>query len=516
MEFFKLNIELRDENLEAFKLSKDNITRLKAKFDKFQRERENMHMLIIDYLTDYRQFQGSATERRDFMSEKYSGRAVSMSHLVYSDNLNEFYWQTFEIQLLLGRDQSTISRTILNMEKSETWRSRLLALRKQSKSPNGNKIYVYKQGIFDLIFDHYEEEYLLRFAEPRRGDRDKAPDINELRRFWNYLKETALAESDFKIININKKEDGEITELADIPPLSLKEIIALMWRKAFSTQTMTLTSVFVALGFFITHYCSSAALILFITACLTFAVCIFLIRMRVMRVEFLSDAGAAAMLFMMSWGAYMLSQNYYYKPDNFLYNNLSLQPELSIDRNLIFRINATSYSNLKEIFYKISPDKNFKSTGFNDLNYPYLIIEPEKNKNYDDFIEIDLKYIDVDGKEYGTWNFVFDVKSERLKFSKNFFINYFGKWLHKFYSPDKIIVAADDFNSEYADDIVKAVAYGINTDTPDKILILNNDNTHRNKNIILNTNKSHDYKYISSYLIFSDGTSSDAVQRLDL
>ena len=61
--------------------------------------------------------------------------------------------------------------------------------------------------------------------------------------------------------------------------------------------------------------------------------------MRVMRVEFLSDAGAAAMLFMMSWGAYMLSQNYYYKPDNFLYNNLSLQPELSIDRNLIFRIN---------------------------------------------------------------------------------------------------------------------------------------------------------------------------------
>ncbi|MBQ8693816.1 MAG: hypothetical protein IJ520_11815, partial [Synergistaceae bacterium] len=129
---------------------------------------------------------------------------------------------------------------------------------------------------------------------------------------------------------------------------------------------------------------------------------------------------------------------------------------------------------------------------------------------------IALKYIDVDGKEYGTWNFVFDVKSERLKLSKNFFINYFGEWLHKFYSPDKIIVTAHDFNSEYADNIVKAVAYGINTDTPDKILILNNDNTHRNRNIILNTNKSYDYKYITSYLIFSDGTSSDAVQRLDL
>ncbi|MBR1603319.1 MAG: hypothetical protein IJ667_07760 [Synergistaceae bacterium] len=498
----------------AFKLSEDNINRLRAKFDEFQREREKMHRLIIDYLADYRQFQGSVTERRDFMSEKYSGRAVSMSHLVYNDNLNEFYWQTFEIQLLLGRDQSTISRTILNMEKSELWRTQLLALRKQSKSPNGNKIYVYKQGIFDLILDHYEEEYLLRFAEPRRGDKDKAPDINELRRFWNYLKETVRPEADLKI----KSQDSDIIELADIPPLSLKEIIALIWRKAFSAQTMTLTSVFIALGFFITHYFSSAALILFITACLTFAACIVLIRMRVMRVEFLFDAGAAAMLFMMSWGAYMLSQNYYYKPDNFLYNNLSLQPELSIDRNLIFRINANSYNNIKEIFYKISPDKNFTSTGFNDLNYPYLIIEPEKNKNYDDFIEIALKYIDVDGKEYGTWNFVFDVKSERLKLSKNFFINYFGEWLHKFYSPDKIIVAAHDFNSEYADNIVKAVAYGINTDTPDKILILNNDNTHRNKNIILNTNKnkSHDYKYISSYLIFSDGTSSDAVQRLDL
>ena len=49
-------------------------------------------------------------------------------------------------------------------------------------------IEVYHQDIFDLLLDYYEEEYLLRFAEPRHGNIETAPDINELRHFWRHLR----------------------------------------------------------------------------------------------------------------------------------------------------------------------------------------------------------------------------------------------------------------------------------------------------------------------------------------
>lgn len=56
------------------------------------------------------------------------------------------------------------------------------------KSKTGIDIEVYYQDIFDLLLDYYEEEYLLRFAEPRHGNAESTPDMNELRRFWNYLR----------------------------------------------------------------------------------------------------------------------------------------------------------------------------------------------------------------------------------------------------------------------------------------------------------------------------------------
>ena len=132
----------------TFKLSEDTISRLKNKFEEFQNARRKVHELMTRYVDDYRQFDGKRDDRKEFLEEKYSPQAPSLSHLVFDEN-----------------------------ERSEEWVSRLLPLRKQTKSANGNKIFVYSEEIFDLIIDRYEEEYLLRFVEPRRGNADNAPDI---------------------------------------------------------------------------------------------------------------------------------------------------------------------------------------------------------------------------------------------------------------------------------------------------------------------------------------------------
>ena len=105
---------------------------------------------------------------------------------------------------------------------------------------NGRTVQVYHKEIFDLLLDLYEDEYLLRFSQPRRGDNNSAPDILELRRFWQYLK-------DFEIFNSHIIEQQ--IHLPDIPQMNLKNILALIWDKVFNFRISTISSVIFALCF---------------------------------------------------------------------------------------------------------------------------------------------------------------------------------------------------------------------------------------------------------------------------
>ena len=474
-----------------FNLTDDITKRLRAKFDEFQRERSKLHELIENYTADYRQFKGSSSDRQEFLSEKYSKRAISLSHLVFSDG--EVYWHIIDIALLLGHDQSSISRVISRMEKSDGWNARLLSLRKPAKSANGNNIFIYHQEIFNLILDKYEEEYLLRFAEPRRGDINNAPDIKEVKRFWEYLKSSAN-------INLNI-----IQELPDVPPMRLRDVIALIWRKVFNVKTMTITPVIMALCLWAAKYFPGAKILAFAAALLILITCIILIHRRVRLIDLLSDAGAFAVLFMLLFGAALIT------PVNNNAHNISVVPELGIDdKELVFRITSDFYDDLKEIFYRFNPNKNFKSTGFNDFNYPNLIIDQGRD-NFEDIINLEIKYTDKSGQEHETLKFTFNAERELINLSKNFLINNFGSWLTKIYWPNKKLVAVNDFN-KFNSGIVKAVAYGVNTDKPDKIFVIPPKDAPQNARIL---NLDADTKFITSYLIFNDGTSSDLTQRLD-
>lgn len=226
----------------SFTLTEDTITRLRTKFSEFQKNREILSTILDDYTADYRHYDGTMLQRQELLQEKYSRRAPEFSHLVLSDDDSSELWTAADIAIVLGRDRSSVTRTLTRMERSEGWCSRLLSLRHSSKAANGLTIHSYSREIFSLIIDRYEEEYLLRFAAPRHGS---PQDISEIRRLWEYMKQSAESEK----LNIIAKIQQEIHELPDIPPMTWNDIFSLIWRKVFTVRTGTFFTVIFAFSF---------------------------------------------------------------------------------------------------------------------------------------------------------------------------------------------------------------------------------------------------------------------------
>ena len=483
----------------TFKLSEDTVSRLKAKFEEFQNARKKVHELITRYVADYRQFDGKPDDRKEFLDEKYSPQAPSLSHLVFDEN--QIYWNVNDIAILLGRTQQAISATLLNIERSEGWVSRLLPLRRQTKSANGNKIFVYSEEIFDLIIDRYEEEYLLRFVEPRRGNPDNASDIEEIRRFWNYLKEF---ESSSNRLALKEQE----SVMPDVPPMTLKDILNVIWKKVFDIKIGTLCSVIFAICFEVARRYFSVSLWFSIIPAIILCTAIFLIHKRKFSADTLSDVGAGALLFLLLWISGALSLSSKQPPE--ITQKLTLQPQLS-NNEFRFSISATNFSDVKEFFYRISPDINFHSTGFieqnnpnNEEQYPNPII---KYKEYSDVAEIDVKYINNIGKESEVWHFSFDLEQERFKLQKQNTLTYVkNSWLEARRVGDKDFIMIDVPMLNFSAGILDAIIYGVNTLSPDiRLDVYDIDFDYWE----VLRRPAGQIDFVSSYIVFTDGTSSD-------
>lgn len=208
-----------------FYLPSSLLKQLEEKYHDFRRSRERVHELMKSYVADYRQFSGNRNDRTEYLEEKYAPKVPNFSHLVFLDD--SVYWNVQDIAVLLGRTQPAISVTLSKMELSEYWCARLLALRRTAKSANENKIFVYQDAIFDLIIDRYEDEYIQRFTKPRRGE---APDIDEVKRFWVYLHERETYH--LGVI------DEESHDFPDVPAMTMKDILRLIWDKVFDIETV--------------------------------------------------------------------------------------------------------------------------------------------------------------------------------------------------------------------------------------------------------------------------------------
>ena len=493
----------------TFKLNKNIISRISAKFDEFQETRICIHKLLHDYVEDYKNFHGSPEDRVEFLKEIYGPRAAKISHLLFDDNDKKIYWHVQDIAIIMGRDTTTIRRTFQAMEREKGWTYRIEELRKPSKSANNNNIYIYHEKIFDLILDHYEEEYLLRFSQPRHGKKINAPDMKEIRRFWDYLK---LSKNNTNTINTNiKKIDIDIDEeeFSEIPPMSFNDVFIFIWRKIFTVKTGIIFSILFAFTFELARKFSVIMPYFLGISFVTFITCVIFLHIRVFRPDIISDIGAVNLLFVFTWGAAIMSDGIIYTPTGAalsIKNNaqkIYLEPEIWRYGKMNFRICSDSYGNIKKINYRISPDKEFHLTGFNDYNYPDLIIEPEQQHG---IINLDVKFTNSDLKESDIFNFEFDLDKERFDLSKKKFLNPDTSW---FSISNLAGISRVDFftHSDFVDNVVDYIVYGINIDKPDTIFKIPEYSNETSFTIIKCSNTN--IKYISSYLVFTDGTSSD-------
>ena len=272
------------------------MTRLRTKFSEFQSNREILSSILDDYTADYRQTDGTMLQRQELLQERYSRRAPKFSHLIWSDEDSSEYWTAADIAIVLGRDKSSVTRTLAKMERSEGWCSKLLALRHSAKAANGLTVNSYGREIFSLIIDHYEEEYLQRFSQPRHGT---AQDINEIKRFWLYMKQCEETER----LSIAAKPDTEEFELPEIPPMNWNDIFSLIWRRVFTVRTGTFFTVIFAVCFEVAGRWAFVKPIFMAGAVGILASSAVLIRLRKWRADVLADIGAGALLFTVLWTA---------------------------------------------------------------------------------------------------------------------------------------------------------------------------------------------------------------------
>ena len=479
----------------TFNLSDDTVSRLRTKFAEFQNARKRVHALIADYVADYRQFCGNPSDRRESLERKYAPRVPDFSHIVFDDA--QIFFNVSDIAILLGRSQPAISITLSNIERSQGWVSRLLPLRKLVKSANGNKIFVYSEGIFDLLIDRYEDEYLLRFSKPRRGNQENAPDIEEVRKFWKYLHDI---ERHNELLALRQQ-----TELPDVPAMSLKDIIALIWDKVFNIRIGTVASLVFAVCFEVARRYFSISLWLSIVPITVICACIVLIHRRYAP-DTLSDIGAGALLFLMLWISGSLSL-YKSEPPKAT-QNITLSTALSGD-NILFNISAAHFSNIKEFLYRISPDAQFHSTGFlpqinpkNNLPYPKTTIQnniPHGNAH------IEVKFKDYGGHESEPWFFSFDIDAVRFNLCKQNILSSKEVWLEARKVGHKVfLMPSAMLSSTYSKSSVQSLVYGINTSSPDTTVSIYDISIYE-----LLTLNAQNISFISSYLIFDDGSSSD-------
>lgn len=502
----------------GFNLPEETAVRLRIKFKEFQKARKKIHELLADYVVDYRRLKGTTLTRQERLREKYSRRAPKLTHLIFNGE-GGIGWTASDIAIVMGRNQSSIARTLSNMQREDGWCSRLLALRKSVKSPNGNSTYIYHQDIFDLLLDRYEEEYLLRFSNPRRGNPDNALNIKEVRRFWSHLK------SDAEIQQERLIHQEEQSEWAALPPMGWRDILSLIWSKVFTIRIGTFVSILSAICFELVRRWPGFTSWIIIISLLVLMSCVLFLRSRKMTPHILSSIGAVALLFTIIWGAGLLSSDGVIRiPGGATLSLPASEQEITLmprDNNgqLGFAITVLNHYNVKEFLYRISPDVEYRSTGFlrqltpeTGSPVPDFTIE---NTQMNGVVELDVKYIDTSDKEHGPWAFSFDIDAERFNLRRQFILNIEEPWVELYRSAGRTFAEINiPLFPTVREGFIKAIVCGIDTEAPDTVFTPETILQLEDPLQIIDQEEDN-IQYITSYLLFGDGTSSD-IRRSDI
>lgn len=161
--------------------------------------------------------------------------------------------------------------------------------------------------------------------------------------------------------------------------------------------------------------------------------------------------------------------------------------------------------NIKEVFFRISPDIEYDSTGFlpqapdGDFSRlsPRLVLLLNCDK---EIIEVDAKYIEKNGTERGPYHFLFDRKKLTMNMRKQG-VSDAMYWV-KASASDALRVGHEI--SSLNDDLIDKIMYGIDKKIPDTDFgfIAKKEETFEKK-------VNGPIGYVSSQIFFKDGTSTD-------
>lgn len=489
----------------TFRLTASYMNRIKTTFERYRRIRRLIRKNINDYIADFMNFQGTPQDRAEYLEERYRLREPKENYITAGNN-GKILFHVRDIALLTGRDPSSISRTLSQIERSEGWYSRLIPLRHQSKSANNNAIYVYDPKIFDLFVDYREHKYLERIR--RAG----AVDFSEVMRYWAYLKSLAdYEDSQTSGNNLKVIDDGENQSLPEIPPVSWADVVKVIGGKLFSVKADMIFALAFAVTFGLARRWTVLIPVFAAVSGVLLVVCAFLLRHRVSRTELIAEAGAVMTLLALFWGVNLTMDNGIYTPGGTVMNLTTPEPALRLVASrgeylgwrghpLVFFVNADNEANIKEIFYRTDSGSEYISSGSNEIGNVQLLLRP---KIVSRIITIDLKYSDVEGKEHGPFVFTFDVERERFSSGKSAVMNH-PDLLFLTERRDSVII------NSFMNDTVKAVHYGINTERPDKVYVPDFDEGYHGDGSYV-VSMERDVDFVSLYTEFTDGTSTDIV-----
>ena len=471
-------------------------------FIRYRKIRRLISRNVDEYIADFTSFTGTPQERAEYLERKYRPKAPQESYLAVMAGGNVRF-NVRDIAILTGRDPSSTSRLLANLERSEGWCSRLVSLRHEAKSSNNNTIYVYDRGIFGLIMDYREYMYLERIR--RAG----AVDFGEVIRFWEYMRQSEACENSGAGYGVAAASDDESAQkLPEIPPVSWKDVMRIIGAKLFSVKADMIFAFMFAVTFGLARRWTALIPVFAAVPAVMVIVCAVSLRNRAARTELLADMGAVCTLLAVFWGINLTMDNGIYTPGGTVMNLTTPEPGLSITASrgeyrgyrgnpLVFFVNADNEADIKELSYR-ADSGNWESTGRTETGYVNFNLHP---KIIGDKITLEVKYVDTTDKEHGPYKFEFDVAEERFNSGKNAVINHPDiLWL----MPHGNMTVINSFMN----DTVRAVHYGINTESPDRVYVPDFDEGYHGDDSYV-VDFVYDVDFVSLYTEFADGTSSD-------
>ena len=187
-----------------------------------------------------------------------------------------------------------------------------------------------------------------------------------------------------------------------------------------------------------------------------------------------------------------------------------------------FHIGVEDFRIVKEFFYRVKPDTEYRSTGFlqqtnpaTGLPYASLVIPNNKRG----LLEIDVKFTDAQNKEQGPYSFEFNTDQLEIAAIKDSLRDNIDNWFSvRRRVPD--LKTGRGWTSVDMDrmlltlhrrsDAIAKVMYGINKETPDMTFDLWRELTGEvDYDWFILSSEEDSIHYVSEQIFFNDGTSTD-------